>query len=116
VPARAPTSTRIERYASSVGEADTRRSLPKLIFGVVSEALRTAGRTMNDVDGVVIATHELIDGRSLSDGDAAGERLSDEKRVSVEFSDKPRGMSCADRVRSLRSTWLLIIGGSSARF
>lgn len=69
----------------------TSRSLPELIFGVVSEALRTAGCTMNDVDGVVIATHELIDGRSLSDGDAAGERLSDEKRVSVEFSDKPRG-------------------------
>jgi hypothetical protein len=63
--------------------------LPELIFGVVSEALRTAGCTMNNVDGVVIATHELIDGRSLSGGDAAGERLSDENVCSSNSPTNP---------------------------
>ena len=85
MPARAATSVCIEGYASSVGEADARRSLPELIFGVVSEALRAAGCTMNDVDGVVIAAHDLLDGRSLSSmitGPAAGAYLRDEIRVS----------------------------------
>jgi acetyl-CoA C-acetyltransferase len=40
---------------------------------------------MHDVDGVVIAAHDLIDGRSLSSmitGPAAGAHLRDEIRVS----------------------------------
>ncbi|WP_428343200.1 hypothetical protein [Mycobacterium sp.] len=75
----------IEGYASYVGHADARRSLPELIFDVVSDALRAADCTMNDMDGVVIAAHDLVDGRSLSSmitGPAAGAYLRDEIRVS----------------------------------
>lgn len=75
----------IEGFASRVGGADPRMSLPELIFEVVSQALCNAGCTMGQVDGVVIAAHDLIDGRSLSSmitGPAAGAYLRDEIRVS----------------------------------
>lgn len=60
------------------------RSLPELIFEVVSAALVDAGQAMADVDGIVIAAHDLVDGRSLSSmitGPAAGAYLRDEIRV-----------------------------------
>ncbi|WP_155356900.1 hypothetical protein [Acrocarpospora macrocephala] len=65
--------------------SDARLSLPEVIFAVVSEALADARCTMDDIDGIVIAAHDLIDGRSLSSmitGPAAGAYLRDEIRVS----------------------------------
>ncbi|WP_347595605.1 hypothetical protein [Acrocarpospora sp. B8E8] len=65
--------------------SDARLSLPEVIFAVVSEALADARCTMADIDGIVIAAHDLIDGRSLSSmitGPAAGAYLRDEIRVS----------------------------------
>lgn len=85
VPTDALNYASVQGYASSVTVGDDRRSLPESIFGVVTEALRSADCTMNDVDGIVIAAHDLIDGRSLSSmitGPAAGAYLRDEIRVS----------------------------------
>lgn len=82
---RAAPRVSIDGYASSVSDGDTRRSLPELIFGVVTDGLRSADCTMDDVDGVVIAAHDLVDGRSLSSmitGPPAGAYLRDEIRVS----------------------------------
>lgn len=75
----------IDGYASYIGDGDARQSLPELIFGVVSEALDSAQTTMADIDGVVIAAHDLVDGHSLSSmitGPPAGAYLRDEIRVS----------------------------------
>jgi hypothetical protein len=65
--------------------ADPSRALPEVIFDVVTDALNDAGVTMDDIDGIVIAAHDLVDGRSLSSmitGPAAGAYLRDEIRVS----------------------------------
>ena len=63
---------------------DATRSLPELIFDTVRAALADAGCGMADVDGVVLAASDLIDGRSLSSmvtAPAAGAYLRDEIRV-----------------------------------
>jgi hypothetical protein len=75
----------IQGLATRIGPADARESLPEMIFSLVSEALVDAGCAMDQVDGIVIAAHDLIDGRSLSSmitGPAAGAYLRDEIRVS----------------------------------
>jgi hypothetical protein len=80
-----PQPVNIHGMAARVSSADTRESLPEMIFGVVSEALRDADVAMSEIDSIVIAAHDLIDGRSLSSmitGPAAGAYLRDEIRVS----------------------------------
>jgi len=80
----APSRVEVAGVASARGQRPE-LSLPEVIFGVVSAALDDAGVGMADVDGVVIAAHDLIDGRSLSSmvtGPAAGAYLRDEMRVS----------------------------------
>jgi acetyl-CoA C-acetyltransferase len=75
----------VDGVAVRASRFDPRLSLSELIFCVVSEALADARCTMADVDGIVIAGHDLIDGRSLSSmitGPAAGAYLRDEIRFS----------------------------------
>jgi hypothetical protein len=63
---------------------DSRRSLTELIFDCVAEALARAGRRAADVDSVVLAAHDLVDGRSLSSmvtAPAAAAYLKDEVRL-----------------------------------
>src|SRR5690606_12486030 len=65
--------------------ADASSSLTDLIFLGVSAALRDAGVSMQEVDSVVLAAHDLVDGRSLSSmvtAPAAGAYLRDEIRIS----------------------------------
>jgi acetyl-CoA acetyltransferase len=65
--------------------ADASRSLTDLIFSGVSAALKDAGLSMQDIDSVVLAAHDLVDGRSLSSmvtAPAAGAYLRDEIRIS----------------------------------
>jgi acetyl-CoA C-acetyltransferase len=64
---------------------DASRSLTELIFDGVRAALADAGMTIGEVDSVVLGSHDLIDGRSLSSmvtAPAAGAYLRDEIRLS----------------------------------
>jgi acetyl-CoA C-acetyltransferase len=66
------------------GWADPRRSLYDLIYQCVASALADANMTMAQVDSVVLASHDLVDGRSLSSmvtAPAAGAYLRDEIRL-----------------------------------
>lgn len=63
---------------------DASRSLTDLIFDGVSAALHDAGVAIATVDSVVLASHDLIDGRSLSSmvtAPAAGAYMRDEIRL-----------------------------------
>ncbi|MFF0223301.1 hypothetical protein [Streptomyces sp. NPDC004629] len=78
-------SVTVDGVSARTTPVDTSRSLSEVIFDVVSDALADAGCTMGDIDGIVIAGHDLIDGRGLSSmitGPAAGAYLRDEIRVS----------------------------------
>ena len=46
--------------------ADASRSLEELIFAGVSSALTTSGIAIDAIDSVVLAAHDMVDGRSLS--------------------------------------------------
>ena len=64
--------------------ADSSASLSDFIFTTVRHALDDAGAAISDVDGVVLAAHDLTDGRSLSSmvtAPAAGAYLKDEVRL-----------------------------------
>jgi acetyl-CoA C-acetyltransferase len=64
---------------------DSSMSLVDLIFAGVTAALDDAGTHISEVDSVVLAAHDLIDGRSLSSmvtAPAAGAYLRDEIRLS----------------------------------
>ena len=64
---------------------DASRSLTDMIFDGVSAALHDAEVTISAIDSVVLASHDLIDGRSLSSmvtAPAAGAYLRDEIRLS----------------------------------
>ena len=74
----------VHAAATSVGWCDARRSLTDLIFSTVTDALHQSAAHMDAVDSVVIAAHDLIDGRSLSSmvtAPAAGSYLKDEMRI-----------------------------------
>lgn len=70
--------------ATSSSWADDRASLQDLIFACVSDALRDAGIAAADLDAVVLAAHDLVDGRSLTNmvtAPAAAAYLKDETRL-----------------------------------
>ncbi len=74
----------VDGVALEIGWADAGRNLTELIFQTVRRALDDAGREIGEVDSVVIAAHDLVDGRSLSSmvsAPAAGAYLKDEIRL-----------------------------------
>ena len=76
--------TFVDGVALEIGPGDPRRDLTELIFQTVRAALDDAGRDIDEVDSVVIAAHDLVDGRSLSSmvtAPAAGAYLKDEIRL-----------------------------------
>lgn len=105
-------AVRVEGVGLRVGTLDRSLSLPELIFAVVSDALSDAGVTMDDVDSIVIAAHDLVDGRSLSSmitGPAAGAYLRDEIRVSedglVALSLGAARIEAGESVRTVVAAW-----------
>lgn len=73
---------------------DATRNLGELIFDVVDGAVRDSGIGMQSVDSVVLAAHDLVDGRSLSSmvtAPAAGAYLRDE----IRFGDDSAGAFAA---------------------
>ena len=74
----------VDGLAVEIGPPDPARNLTELIFQTVRRALDDAGRDIDEVDSVVIAAHDLVDGRSLSSmvcALAAGAYLKDEIRL-----------------------------------
>ena len=64
--------------------ADASRNLTELIFAGVTAGMADAALEMRDVDGVVLAAHDLTDGRGLTSmvtAPAAGAYLKDEVRL-----------------------------------
>lgn len=64
--------------------ADETRSLPEEIFACVRAALADAGLRAGDLEAVVLAAHDLVDGRSLTNmvtAPAAAAYLKDETRL-----------------------------------
>ncbi|MQA82531.1 MAG: hypothetical protein GEV10_29405 [Streptosporangiales bacterium] len=85
----------------SLSWADPTRSLQDLIFVGVRDALRSAGMSATELEAVVLAAHDLVDGRSLTSmvtAPAAAAYLKDETRVG---DDGATAFALADaRVRS----------------
>jgi hypothetical protein len=70
--------------AVSIGWRDTSASLTDLIYACVSAALRDAGIRAADLDAVVLAAHDIVDGRGLTSmvtAPAAAAYLKDETRL-----------------------------------
>jgi acetyl-CoA C-acetyltransferase len=73
----------VEGAALEISFADGRRNLQELIFDTVRAAVDDSGQSMHEIDSVVLAAHDLVDGRSLSSmvtSPAAGAYLRDEIR------------------------------------
>ena len=75
----------VEGVAIRCGWRDARRNLSELIFESVHAAIDDTQRGIDGIDSVVLASHDLVDGRSLSSmvtAPAAGAYLRDEIRYS----------------------------------
>src|SRR5690606_17016957 len=83
-------------YALNVGWKNREVNLQEWVFGTVRSAINRSGLVANDVDSVVIAAQDLVDGRSLSSmltATAAAGYLRDEVRVA---DDGAVALSLAD--------------------
>ena len=77
-------SVYVSGAASSFSWADDRSSLTDLIFECVKAVHADAATSVADVDAVVLAAHDLVDGRGLTNmvtAPAAGTYLKDETRL-----------------------------------
>lgn len=102
-------SAYVHGVAVDVSWADDSASLTDLIFRGVTAALTDAGMTMDPVDSVVLAAHDLIDGLSLSSmvtSPAAGAYLRDEIRTT---DDGLNALSLgAARIEAEESEWTVV--------
>jgi hypothetical protein len=92
------TNVYIEGAALEISWADPTRNLMELIFDTVTKAVEDAGQGWDGIDSVVLAAHDLVDGRSLSSmvtAPAAGAYLRDE----VRYSDDGAGAFAAGVLR-----------------
>ena len=88
----------IEGVGLEISWADATRSLTDLIFDTVRAAVDDAGRGFEGIDSVVLAAHDLVDGRSLSSmvtAPAAGAYLRDE----IRYGDDSAGAFIAGMTR-----------------
>src|ERR1700730_4864475 len=75
----------IEGIAIDIGWADATRSLTELIFATTRRGIDDGKKSLDTIDSVLFAAHDMVDGRSLSSmvtGPAAGAYLRDEIRFS----------------------------------
>lgn len=89
-------NTFLAGYALNVGWRYPEVNLQEWVFGTVRSAISRSGLVVNDVDSVVIAAQDLVDGRSLSSmltATAAAGYLRDEVRVA---DDGAVALSLAD--------------------
>lgn len=102
----------IEGAALEFSWADKRRSLTELIYDTVSRAVEDAGQGWDGIDSVVLAAHDLVDGRSLSSmvtAPAAGAYLRDEVRYSDDgagaFAAAVARIEAGEAERSIVAAW-----------
>lgn len=93
-------------------DGDATRNLMELIFDTVRVALADASCGIADIDTIVLAAHDLVDGRSLSSmvtAPAAGAYLRDEMRVSddglVALSLAAAAVQSGHAKRALVAAW-----------
>lgn len=102
-------SVYVHGIAVTASWADESASLTDLIFRGVSAGLADADMRMDSIDSVVLAAHDLVDGRSLSSmvtAPAAGAYLRDEIRVT---DDGLNALSLgAARIESGESEWTMV--------
>jgi len=95
--------------------ADASKSLNDVIFATTRAALADAGVTIKDIDSVVLAAHDVTDGRSLSNmvtAPAAGAFMKDEVRLGDDGAAS--FVVGTARVRSGMSRWTLVVGWGRA--
>lgn len=88
----------IEGVALDVSWRDRDRSLTDMIFDAVRAAIEDSGQALESIDSVVLAAHDLVDGRSLSNmvtAPAAAAYLRDE----VRYGDDGAGAFAAAMTR-----------------
>lgn len=102
----------VEGVALEISFADASRNLSELIFDTVRASVDDAGVDMADIDSVVLAAHDLVDGRSLSSmvtAPAAGAYLRDETRYSDDGGAALAGavarLEAGDNQRSIVAAW-----------
>jgi hypothetical protein len=102
----------IEGIAIDIGWADTTRSLTELIFSTTRRAIDDGKKSLSTIDSVVLAAHDMVDGRSLSSmvtGPAAGAYLRDETRYSDDgaaaFAAAVMRIEARESTRSIVAAW-----------
>src|ERR1700733_13269647 len=102
----------IEGVALDIGWADRRRNLSELIFDTTRRAIDDAGHGRTGIASVVLAAHDLVDGRSLSSmvtSPAAGAYLRDEIRYgddgAAAFAAAVTRIEAREATRSIVAAW-----------
>jgi hypothetical protein len=102
----------IEGVAIDVSWGDATRSLTELIFSTTRRAIDDSGKALDTIDSVVLAAHDMVDGRSLSSmvtGPAAGSYLRDETRYSDDgaaaFAAAATRIEARESTRSIVAAW-----------
>jgi acetyl-CoA C-acetyltransferase len=102
----------IEGVAIDISWSDATRSLTELIFSTTRRAIDDGGKALDTIDSVVLAAHDMVDGRSLSSmvtGPAAGSYLRDETRYSDDgaaaFAAAVTRIEARESTRSIVAAW-----------
>ena len=102
----------IEAAALEISWRDEKRNLSELIFDTVRRAIDDGGRGMDGIASVVLAAHDLVDGRSLSSmvtAPAAGAYLRDEIRYgddgAAAFAAAVVRIEAGEAERSIVAAW-----------
>jgi hypothetical protein len=102
----------IEAATLEISWRDESRNLSELIFDTVKRAIDEGGRGMTGINSVVLAAHDLVDGRSLSSmvtAPAAGAYLRDEIRYgddgAAAFAAAVVRIEAGEAERSIVAAW-----------
>ena len=102
----------IESVALDIGWRDETRNLSELIFRTVRRALDESADGLTGIESVVLAAHDLVDGRSLTSmvtAPAAGAYLRDEIRYgddgAAAFAAAVVRIEAGEASRSIVATW-----------
>jgi acetyl-CoA C-acetyltransferase len=102
----------IEGIAIDISWRDASRSLTELIFSTTRRAIDDGCKPLDSIDSVVLAAHDIVDGRSLSSmvtGPAAGSYLRDESRFSDDgaaaFASAVTRIEAGESKRSIVAAW-----------
>src|ERR1700719_4088130 len=102
----------IEGIAIDIGWAGGTRSLTDMIFSPTRRTMDKGKKPLDKIDSVLLAAHDMVDGRSLSSmvtGPAAGSYLRDETRYSDDgaaaFAAAVTRIEAKESTRSIVAAW-----------